>query len=61
MWFEAQFDDETVLSTSPLDPVTSWGTGSSASIVELAAGDSLSIDVDLGVLVEPSTWQVRLR
>lgn len=61
VWFEAQFDDETVLSTSPLDPVTSWGNRVFRLDRELAAGDSLCIDVDLGVLVEPSTWQVRLR
>ena len=49
------------LSTSPLDPVTSWGNRVFRLDRELAAGDSLCIDVDLGVLVEPSTWQVRLR
>ena len=25
VWFEACFDDDTTLSTSPLGPVTSWG------------------------------------
>ncbi|MFM2076833.1 MAG: hypothetical protein RJA49_723, partial [Actinomycetota bacterium] len=25
IWFEALFDDDTVLSTSPLAPITSWG------------------------------------
>ncbi|TDT18169.1 protein arginine N-methyltransferase 1 [Ilumatobacter fluminis] len=61
VWFEAQFDDETVLSTSPLDPVTSWGNRVFRLDRAIAAGDSLHIDIDLGVLVEPSTWQVRAR
>ena len=61
IWFEAAFDDDTTLSTSPLGPVTSWGNRVFRLDREVAAGDTLHIDVDLGVLVEPSTWQVAVR
>ena len=61
IWFEARFDDDTVLSTSPLGPVTSWGNRVFRLDEEIAAGETLRLDVDLGALVEPSTWQVRKR
>lgn len=61
VWFEAVFDDDTVLSTSPLAPITSWGNRVFRLDEEIAAGESLHIDIDLGALVEPSTWQVRVR
>ena len=61
VWFEAVFDDDTTLSTSPLGPVTSWGNRVFRLDEQIAAGDTLHLDVDLGVLDEPSTWQVRTR
>ena len=61
VWFEARFDDDTSLSTAPFGPVTSWGNRVFRLDEEITAGETLHIDVDLGVLVEPSTWQVRVR
>ena len=61
VWFEAWFDDETVLTTSPLAPVTSWGNRLFRLDEEVAAGDELAYRVDLGRLDEPSTWTVRRR
>ena len=61
IWFEARFDDDTSLTTSPLGPVTSWGNRVFRLDEEIAAGETLHLDVDLGALVEPSTWQVRKR
>ena len=61
IWFDARFDDDTVLSTSPLGPVTSWGNRVFRLDTEISAGSTLHLEVDLGVLVEPSTWQVRAR
>ncbi|MFT4865092.1 MAG: hypothetical protein ACI8RE_001280, partial [Ilumatobacter sp.] len=59
IWFEAHFDDETMLSTSPLAPVTSWGNRVFRLDQEVAQGETLRFDVRLGQLVEPSTWDVR--
>lgn len=59
IWFEAWFDDDTVLSTSPLSPVTSWGNRVFRLDQEIARGETLRLDVRLGQLVEPSTWHVR--
>lgn len=59
VWFEAVFDDETVLTTSPLSPVTSWGNRVFRIDNEIGQGQALHYEVDLGQLVEPSTWQVR--
>lgn len=61
VWFEACFDDDTVLSTSPLAPVTSWGNRIFRLDQEVNRGDTLRIDVRLGQLVEPTTWDVRAR
>ena len=58
IWFEAHFDDETMLSTSPLAPVTSWGNRVFRLDQEVAQGETLRLDVRLGQLVEPSTWDV---
>ena len=41
IWFEAQFDDETVLSTSPLGPLTSWGNRLYRLDREFAKGEQL--------------------
>ncbi len=61
VWFEAHFDEQTVLTTSPLAPLTSWGNRMFRLDREIAAGETLRYTVDLGQLVEPSTWTVRAR
>jgi protein arginine N-methyltransferase 1 len=58
IWFEACFDDDTMLSTSPMSPVTSWGNRVFRLDQEIARGETLRLDVRLGELVEPSTWVV---
>lgn len=60
IWFEAHFDDETMLSTSPLAPVTSWGNRVVRLDQEIVRGETLRLDVRLGELVEPSTWDARV-
>lgn len=60
VWFDAVFDDDTVLTTSPLAPVTSWGNRVFRLDKELGHGEALHYEVQLGQLVEPSTWQVRV-
>jgi len=59
IWFEACFDAETLLSTSPLAPVTSWGNRVFRLDQEIGRGETLRLEVRLGQLVEPSTWGVR--
>ncbi len=58
VWFEALFDDETVLSTSPLAPVTSWGNRLFRLDREVAAGEQVRLRVRMAELDEPSTWSV---
>jgi type I protein arginine methyltransferase len=58
VWFEAMFDDETVLSTSPLEPNTSWGNRMFRLDREVAAGEQLRLGVHMGQLVDASTWTV---
>ncbi|MGY9072272.1 MAG: methyltransferase domain-containing protein [Acidimicrobiales bacterium] len=58
IWFEAIFDDETTLTTSPLAPITSWGNRLFRFDTEVAAGETMRCHVHLGELVEPSTWTV---
>ena len=58
IWFEAAFHDDTVLSTSPLGPLTSWGNRLYRIDRELTAGETLRLHVHLGRLVDPSTWTV---
>lgn len=60
IWFEAAFDDETTLSTSPLGPITSWGNQVFRLDQEIAKGETLRLEVELAQLVEPSTWSVRV-
>lgn len=59
VWFEAHFDDETMLTTSPLAPLTSWGNRVFRLDHQVAAGETLRSHVHLGRLVEPSTWDVQ--
>ena len=45
IWFEARFDDETVLTTSPLAPVTSWGNRVFRLDQAISRGETLRLDV----------------
>lgn len=58
VWFEAVFDDETTLTTSPLAPNTSWGNRLFRIDEDVAAGERLRLHVHLGQLVDASTWTV---
>jgi type I protein arginine methyltransferase len=60
VWFEAIFDDETTLTTSPLAPLTSWGNRLFRLDQEFAAGETLRCHVNLGDLVDASTWTAAL-
>lgn len=59
VWFDAGFDDQTVLTTSPLAPVTSWGNRVFRLDQEVATGDTVRFDLRIGQLLEPSTWYLR--
>lgn len=59
VWFEASFDEHTVLTTSPLAPLTSWGNRLFRLDRDVAAGEVLRYEVRLNQLVEPSTWSVQ--
>ncbi|HSP02360.1 MAG TPA: methyltransferase domain-containing protein [Acidimicrobiales bacterium] len=58
VWFEAIFDDEVTLTTSPLATNTSWGNRMFRLDEEVGAGETLRLSVDLGRLVDASTWSV---
>jgi type I protein arginine methyltransferase len=58
IWFEALFDDETALSTSPLAPVTSWGNRMFRLDLDVTAGDHLRLNVHMRQIVDPWTWTV---
>ena len=58
IWFEALFDDDTVLSTSPLAPITSWGNRMYRLDEAVNEGQQLRLGVHMGRLVEPDTWMV---
>ncbi|MEZ5341498.1 MAG: class I SAM-dependent methyltransferase [Acidimicrobiales bacterium] len=60
VWFEAIFDDDTVLSTSPLEPVTSWGNRMFRLDSPIAAGDKIRIYVHMDDLVDPRTWSIEV-
>jgi protein arginine N-methyltransferase 1 len=60
VWFEALFDDETVLSTSPLSTNTSWGNRMFRLDREFVRGQELRLEIRLGELVDASTWTVRV-
>ena len=61
IWFEAQFDDHTVLSTSPLSPLTSWGNRLYRLDRQFSKGEQLRIDVHLPRLLDPDTWLIAAR
>ncbi|MBI4936432.1 MAG: methyltransferase domain-containing protein [Actinobacteria bacterium] len=58
IWFEALFDDDTVLTTSPLAPITSWGNRMYRLDQHFAKGEQLRLNVHMGRLVDPDTWIV---
>ncbi|MFM2182322.1 MAG: hypothetical protein RJB61_616 [Actinomycetota bacterium] len=58
IWFEAQFDDTTTLSTSPLGPLTSWGNRLYRLDRQFAKGERLRIDVHLSRLTDPDSWLI---
>ena len=59
VWFEAQFDDETTLTTSPLAANTSWGNRMFRLDREVHRGETLALRVEMDRLVDASTWSVR--
>lgn len=59
VWFEAQFDDNTTLTTSPLAPNTSWGNRMYRLDREIHAGETLALRIGMERLVDASTWTVR--
>ena len=59
VWFEAVFDDATTLTTSPLAPNTSWGNRVFRIDREVGQGETLAFRIDMGRLVDASTWTVR--
>ncbi len=59
VWFEAQFDEDTTLTTSPLSPNTSWGNRLYRLDREIHKGETLSLRIDMERLVDASTWSVR--
>ena len=60
VWFEALFDDQAVLTTTPLAPVTSWGNRMFRLDQNVAQGEKLRLHVHLDKLVDPSTWTVEV-
>jgi len=58
VWFEAVFDEDTTLTTSPLATNTSWGNRMFRLDREVGAGETLRLHVHLGQLVDASTWTV---
>lgn len=56
VWFEAMFDKTTVLTTSPLAPVTSWGNRLFRLDRSVGVGEMVRCHVNLGRIVDPSTW-----
>jgi protein arginine N-methyltransferase 1 len=58
VWFEAIFDEATTLTTSPLATNTSWGNRMFRLDREISAGETLRLHVNLGQIVDASTWSV---
>ncbi|MEX0768241.1 MAG: methyltransferase domain-containing protein [Microthrixaceae bacterium] len=58
VWFEATFEDGTLLSTSPLSSHTSWGNRMFRLDREIHQGESLDLRIDMGKIVDASTWSV---
>ncbi len=60
IWFEALFDEQTVLTTSPVEAVTSWGNRMFRLDREVHAGEKLRLHLHMDELVEPSTWGIEV-
>ncbi len=60
VWFEAVFDDDIVLSTSPLSTNTSWGNRLFRLDLDVVEHQTLRLHLHMGQLVEPSTWSVEV-
>ena len=58
VWFTASFDDDTTLTTSPLAPLTSWGNRMFRIDEDVVAGESRRWHINLGNIVDASTWSV---
>jgi len=58
VWFEAVFDEQTTLTTSPLAPVTSWGNRLFRLDHEVVAGEAVRAQVRLHEIFDASTWSV---
>jgi len=58
VWFEAVFDEQATLTTSPLATNTSWGNRMFRLDREVHAGEVLRLHLHLGQLVDASTWTV---
>jgi protein arginine N-methyltransferase 1 len=58
VWFEARFDDQTTLSTSPLAPQTSWGNRLFRLDHDITAGEKIRLHVHLAQTEDPNTWTV---
>jgi protein arginine N-methyltransferase 1 len=58
VWFEAVFDDDVVLSTSPLAANTSWGNRLFRLDRAVSAGETMRLRLRMGQLVDASTWSV---
>jgi len=58
VWFEATFDDDTILTTSPLAPNTSWGNRMYRLDREIQRGDTVALSIEMDRLVDASTWSV---
>ncbi len=60
VWFEADFDGTTTLSTSPMAQLTSWGNRIFRLDQPVTVGTQLRLNLRMGQLFEPSTWSVDL-
>jgi protein arginine N-methyltransferase 1 len=59
VYFRAVFDDETSLTTSPIEPPTSWGTRVfRAPRTRYEVGDKLGYHMDMTDLANPGGWTI---
>ncbi|MFN8052577.1 MAG: class I SAM-dependent methyltransferase [Acidimicrobiales bacterium] len=59
VWFEASFDDEVSLTTSPLATNTSWGNRVFRLDRDIGRGETIALRLDMERLVDASTWVLR--
>ena len=60
VWFEARFDDETVLSTSPLSPLTSWGNRLFRLDNNIKMGDQMRLHLHMDQVVDANSWTIEV-